>query len=204
MYDVSYYEVLHLPLHGPLPQQYLVLKLVNVITVTLNASAKRDQFYRFRPCRFLKSCLISMDDISTVPPPSAAMTGVMDTSTNGIEPVVPASTATPPEEAENACETLYIQNLNEKIKPDGVFTFYYFLPSLFDDISTYVSVLKASLRGLFKVYGEVLDVVAHGNLRMRGQAFVSFASTESAAKAMKDIQRFPLYSKPMVCRFCIS
>lgn len=63
----------------------------------------------------------------------------------------------------------------------------------------YVSVLKASLRGLFKSYGEVLDVVAHGNLRMRGQAFVSFASPESAAKAMKDIQRFPLYSKPMVC-----
>jgi hypothetical protein len=47
-------------------------------------------------------------------------------------------------------------------------------------------------------------VVAHGNLRMRGQAFVSFESKESAAKAMKDIQRFPLYSKPMVCYFGIS
>ncbi|KAF8870692.1 RNA binding protein [Gymnopilus junonius] len=73
---------------------------------------------------------------------------------------------------DNACETLYIQNLNEKIKPD---------------------VMKASLRGLFKVYGEVLDVVAHSNLRMRGQAFVSFASVE--------IQRFPLYSKPMQISF---
>jgi hypothetical protein len=33
---------------------------------------------------------------------------------------------------------------------------------------------------------------------MRGQAFVSFPSAEIAGKAMKDVQRFPLYSKPMV------
>jgi RNA recognition motif. (a.k.a. RRM, RBD, or RNP domain) len=141
--------------------------------------------------------LIVMEDVAIAPPPPAAMTGIVETSTNGLEPIAPAPTATPPEEAENACETLYIQNLNEKIKTDGLFL--KFLPGLLDLIC--VSVLKASLRGLFKSYGEVLDVVAHGNLRMRGQAFVSFASTESATKAMKDIQRFPLYSKPMVCRF---
>jgi len=48
------------------------------------------------------------------------------------------------------------------------------------------------------VYGEVLDVVAHNNLRMRGQAFVSFASADVAKNAMKEVQRFPLYAKPMV------
>lgn len=58
--------------------------------------------------------------------------------------------------------------------------------------------MKATLKGLFKSYGEVLDVVAHNNLRMRGQAFVSFANIEHAKKALKDVQRFPLYSKPMV------
>lgn len=64
-------------------------------------------------------------------------------------------------------------------------------------------VLKASLRGLFKSYGEVLDVVAHSNLRMRGQAFVSFADPEVAKKALKEVRGFPLYSKPMVCPgFC--
>ncbi len=62
--------------------------------------------------------------------------------------------------SEPKSETLYIQNLNEKVKVD---------------------VLKSSLRALFKSYGEVLDVVAHHNLRMRGQAFVSFASPEIAA-----------------------
>ena len=77
-------------------------------------------------------------------------------------------------------ETLYIQNLNEKVKVD---------------------VLKSSLRALFKSYGEVLDVVAHHNLRMRGQAFVSFTSPEIAAKAMKEVKGFPLYSRPMVGLF---
>jgi len=90
---------------------------------------------------------------------------------------VDATTPAPPVEA---AETLYIQNLNEKIKID---------------------VLKASLRSLFKTYGEVLDVVAHGNLRMRGQAFVSFADPQIAKKAMKEVKGFPLYSKPMQISF---
>ena len=84
----------------------------------------------------------------------------------------------PPAEPEFVSETLYIQNLNEKIK---------------------LSVLKQSLRSLFKTYGEVVDVVAHSNLRMRGQAFVSFESPEVAKKALKEVRGFPLYSKPMVC-----
>lgn len=91
--------------------------------------------------------------------------------------VQPAQAVAPPAPEENATETLYIQNLNEKIQ---------------------IPVLKASLRGLFKSYGEVLDVVAHSNLRMRGQAFVSFASADVAKKALKEVRGFPLYSKPMV------
>ena len=54
------------------------------------------------------------------------------------------------------------------------------------------------MRGLFKSYGEVVDVVAHNNLRMRGQAFVSFESADVAKKALKEVKGFPLYSKPMV------
>ena len=91
--------------------------------------------------------------------------------------VTVAAVAAAPAEPEHVSETLYIQNLNEKIK---------------------IPVMKASLRGLFKSYGEVLDVVAHANLRMRGQAFVSFASADIAKKALKEVRGFPLYSKPMV------
>ena len=65
-------------------------------------------------------------------------------------------------------------------------------------------VLKSSLRGLFKSYGEVVDVVAHSNLRMRGQAFVSFTDPQIAKKAMKEVKGFPLYSKPMVSFLCCS
>jgi RNA recognition motif-containing protein len=58
--------------------------------------------------------------------------------------------------------------------------------------------MKQTLTNLFRNYGDVLDVVAHRNLRMRGQAFVSFAGPEIAAKAQKEVNRFPLYSKAMV------
>lgn len=78
------------------------------------------------------------------------------------------------------------------------------LISLDDQDLTSTAVLKASLRGLFKSYGEVLDVVAHSNLRMRGQAFVSFASPDVAAKALKEVRGFPLYSKPMVGSFAFN
>ncbi|CAL1694890.1 unnamed protein product [Somion occarium] len=112
-----------------------------------------------------------------VPMPDAPI--VAPVPVQGAVPPAPV----PPAEPEHATETLYIQNLNEKIK----------LP-----------VLKQSLRGLFKTYGEVLDVVAHDNLRMRGQAFVSFESADVAKKALKEVRGFPLYSKPMVrgC-FCL-
>ncbi len=58
--------------------------------------------------------------------------------------------------------------------------------------------MKQVLNGLFKNYGLVLDVVLHKNLRMRGQAFVSFADVETAVLARKEVQGFPLYQKPMV------
>jgi U2 small nuclear ribonucleoprotein B'' len=124
-----------------------------------------------------------MADISA--PPLAAPPLVADGAQNGALAIIPASAVPPipgqqpvaPEQPEFVSETLYIQNLNEKIK---------------------IPVMKASLRGLFKSYGEVLDVVAHSNLRMRGQAFVSFESADIAKKALKDVRGFPLYSKPMV------
>ncbi|EJU00150.1 RNA-binding domain-containing protein [Dacryopinax primogenitus] len=81
---------------------------------------------------------------------------------------------------EPPCETVYVQNLNESVT---------------------MNTLKQTLTNLFKNYGEVLDVVAHHNLRMRGQAFVSFADPEAAAKAVKEVDRFPLYGKPMKLSF---
>ena len=60
------------------------------------------------------------------------------------------------------------------------------------------SVMKQSLKTLFKQYSKVLDVVAHKNIRMRGQAFVTLDSKDAAVKAVKEVQAFPLYGRPMV------
>lgn len=87
-------------------------------------------------------------------------------------PVVPEG---PP-----AVETLYVNNLNEKIS---------------------VKVMKETLKNLFRQYGIVLQVVAHRNLRMRGQAFVAMTDREAAARAVKETRGFPLYGKPMQISF---
>lgn len=58
--------------------------------------------------------------------------------------------------------------------------------------------MKQSLKVLFKEYGNVLGVTAHGNIRMRGQAFVTLDSKVAASKAVKEVKGFPLYGKPMV------
>ncbi|KAH9923679.1 uncharacterized protein B0H18DRAFT_1014621 [Fomitopsis serialis] len=126
-----------------------------------------------------------MADIAAPPVAPDAMQGLIAApapvpGTIAVPPTEDPAAPAPSAEPEFISETLYIQNLNEKIK---------------------VPVLKASLRGLFKAYGEVLDVVAHSNLRMRGQAFVSFESAEIAQKALKEVRGFPLYSKPMQISF---
>lgn len=61
--------------------------------------------------------------------------------------------------------------------------------------------LKQSLEAIFSEYGTILDVVAKRNLRGRGQAFVVFDSVAAAEQAIKDVQGFPLFNKPMVLAF---
>ncbi|KAJ9098092.1 hypothetical protein QFC20_006040 [Naganishia adeliensis] len=81
---------------------------------------------------------------------------------------------------DNASETLYLQNLNETVRVDY---------------------LKETLLNLFKSYQVIPPVIAHGNLRMRGQAFVSFPDKETADKARREVAGFPLYGKPMQLSF---
>ncbi|KAL1919271.1 uncharacterized protein VTP21DRAFT_1963 [Calcarisporiella thermophila] len=76
--------------------------------------------------------------------------------------------------------TIYINNLNEKIK---------------------LETLKKSLETIFNQYGTILSISAKASLRMRGQAFVVFENVESAEKAVKEVQHFPLFGKPMVLQF---
>ena len=73
-------------------------------------------------------------------------------------------------------QTVYVQNLNEKI-------------NMVD--------LKNSLFQLFCTYGQVLEVHAKMNVRARGQAYVVMESTAAAEQAIKTLRGYPFFGKPM-------
>lgn len=58
--------------------------------------------------------------------------------------------------------------------------------------------MKEALTEIFSEYGNVIDLVAKTNLKAKGQAFVVFDQTEAAERAIKDVQGFELFDKPMV------
>jgi len=72
--------------------------------------------------------------------------------------------------------TLYINNLNEKMKKED---------------------LKKALYAIFSQFGQVLDIVALKTMKMRGQAFVVFKEISSATNALRSMQGFPFFDKPM-------
>uniref|UniRef100_A0A672LWV8 RRM domain-containing protein n=1 Tax=Sinocyclocheilus grahami TaxID=75366 RepID=A0A672LWV8_SINGR len=72
--------------------------------------------------------------------------------------------------------TIYINNVNDKIKKEE---------------------LKRSLYTLFSQFGQVMDIVAMKTMKMRGQAFVIFKELSAATNALRQLQGFPFYNKPM-------
>jgi RNA recognition motif-containing protein len=76
--------------------------------------------------------------------------------------------------------TLYINNINEKIKKEP---------------------LKKLLYMLFSQYGKVRQIVACKGIKMRGQAWIVFDNDSSAANALKGKQGFKLYGKELRIQF---
>eukprot|EP01134_Creolimax_fragrantissima_P001887 CFRG1887T1 len=76
--------------------------------------------------------------------------------------------------------TVYISNLNEKVK---------------------VPALKQALIAIFSQFGEILDVSARTSLKCKGQAWVAFKSTESAVSAVEALQGFVFHEKPMKLQY---
>lgn len=77
--------------------------------------------------------------------------------------------------------TIYLNNLNEKISKTE---------------------LKKSLYAIFSQFGQILDIVALKTLKLRGQAFVIFNEISAATNALRSIQGFPFYEKPMRIQYC--
>ncbi len=61
-----------------------------------------------------------------------------------------------------------------------------------------ISELKKSLYAIFSQFGPIVDMVASKTLKMRGQAFVIFKDISAATNALRSMQGFPFYDKPMV------
>nr|POE45360.1 u1 small nuclear ribonucleoprotein a [Quercus suber] len=76
--------------------------------------------------------------------------------------------------------TIYINNLNEKIKLEE---------------------LKKSLHAVFSQFGKILEVLAFKTFKHKGQAWVVFDEVSSATNALRQMQGFPFYDKPMVYFF---
>ncbi|XP_070775051.1 U2 small nuclear ribonucleoprotein B'' [Enoplosus armatus] len=72
--------------------------------------------------------------------------------------------------------TIYINNVNDKVKKEE---------------------LKRSLYALFSQFGQIVDIVAMKTMKMRGQAFVVFKELTAATNALRQLQGFPFYNKPM-------
>jgi U2 small nuclear ribonucleoprotein B'' len=60
------------------------------------------------------------------------------------------------------------------------------------------------LYAIFSQFGQILDIVALKTLKMRGQAFVIFKEVTSATNALRGMQGFPFYDKPMVIHFILT
>ncbi len=72
--------------------------------------------------------------------------------------------------------TLYVNNLNGKIKKQQ---------------------LRKSLYNLFVSYGRVLAVIAMKGVKMRGQAFIVFDDIQNSTAALRSLQGIMFYDKPM-------
>ncbi|CAL8334139.1 unnamed protein product [Lota lota] len=72
--------------------------------------------------------------------------------------------------------TIYINNMNDKVNKDE---------------------LKRSLYALFSQFGQIVDIVAMKTAKMRGQAFVVFRELAASTNALRQLQGFPFYNKPM-------
>merc|ERR1712070_1206971 len=72
--------------------------------------------------------------------------------------------------------TIYIQNLNDKVKRKD---------------------LVKGLYAAFSQFGQILDIMAQTSYKMRGQAFIVFQEISSATNALRQMQNFPFYDKNM-------
>lgn len=73
-------------------------------------------------------------------------------------------------------QTIYVNNLFEKVPKEE---------------------LKKCLYAMFSQFGKILDIVALKTYRLRGQAWIVFADVGAATNALRTMQGFPFFDKPI-------
>lgn len=63
--------------------------------------------------------------------------------------------------------------------------------------------MKTSLYFLFSPFGEILTIVCNQTYSLRGQAFIVFKNTVAATQALKALQGFIFFDRPLVFPFFI-
>lgn len=77
-------------------------------------------------------------------------------------------------------QTLYVNNLNTRIKKPE---------------------LRRLLYALFSPYGQIIDLVALKTEKCRGQAFIVYKEVASAVAAMRALQGYPFMEKSLRVQF---
>eukprot|EP00644_Phytophthora_capsici_P016860 jgi/Phyca11/12425/fgenesh1_pm.PHYCAscaffold_121_\ len=92
-----------------------------------------------------------------------------------------AAPATPVETADvPPNHTIYLNNLNDKIKTDR---------------------MKATLYATLSQHGKILEIVMGRARRLRGQAWVTFNDIPSASNALRSVNGSTLFDKPVAIHF---
>jgi hypothetical protein len=63
-----------------------------------------------------------------------------------------------------------------------------------------VAELKKGIYHVFSQFGEILDVQLKKTYKMRGQAWVVFSDVGGSSRALREMQGFVFFGKPMVRR----
>ncbi|KAG7382795.1 hypothetical protein PHYBOEH_010233 [Phytophthora boehmeriae] len=93
---------------------------------------------------------------------------------------VASETTAPPTEDVPPNHTIYLNNLNDKIKADR---------------------MKATLYASLSQHGKILEIVMGRARRLRGQAWVTFDDIPSASNAMRAVNGSMIFEKPVVIHF---
>ncbi len=100
-------------------------------------------------------------------------------------------------------QTIYVSNLYEKLPKEGVQRRWTLVQGTMLSFGlslrfSFPAELKKCMYALFSQFGKIIDVVSLKTVRLRGQTWIVFTDVSAATNALRTMQGFPFFEKPMV------